>query len=73
MPRGKARFGQNSGPSRGGLCGRALRPTEASKAAAGYVRNTSILLKNSEIEVPRKSHLSAHSVVYIGSCHSNAY
>ena len=47
MPRGKARFGQNSGPSRGGLCRRALRPTEASKAAAGYVRNTSIELKNS--------------------------
>jgi hypothetical protein len=31
------------------------------------------MLKNSEIEVPRKSHLSAYSVVYVGSCHSNAY
>ena len=32
-----------------------------------------ILLKKSEIEVPRKSHLSAYSVVYVGSCQSNAY
>ena len=31
------------------------------------------MLKNSEIEVPRKSHLSAYSFVYVGSCHSNAY
>jgi hypothetical protein len=42
-----------------GLCGR---------APAHYP-----MLKNSEIEVPRKSHLSAYSVVYVGSCHSNAY
>jgi hypothetical protein len=30
-------------------------------------------VENSEIEVQRKSHLSAYSVVYVGSCHSNAY
>ena len=41
--------------------------------AAVNGRSAQILLKNSEIEVPRKSHLSAYSVVYVGSCHSNAY
>ena len=31
------------------------------------------MLKNSEIEVRRKSRFRAHSVVYDGSCHSKAY
>jgi hypothetical protein len=35
------RYGADSGPSRGDLCRRALRPIEASKAAVCYVRNTS--------------------------------
>jgi hypothetical protein len=35
-------------------------------------RNTSILLKKSEIEVPRKSRFRAHSVVFTGSCHCKA-
>ena len=49
---------------------RALRPVEASKARVRYVRSTSILLKKSEIEVPRKSHFRAESVVSTGACHS---
>ena len=51
----------------------AVRPTEASKASVCYVRSTSILLKNSEIEALRKSRLPAHSVVYASGCHSKAY
>ena len=47
-------------------------PIEASKAAACYVRNTSTLLKKSEIEVPRKSRFRAHRVVSTSSCHSRA-
>jgi hypothetical protein len=39
-------FGADSGPSQGDSRRRAIRPTEASKAAVCYVRNTSILLKN---------------------------
>ena len=35
-------YGTDSGPSRGDPCRRAFRPTEASKAAVCYVRNTSI-------------------------------
>jgi len=35
------------GRSRGGLCRGAIRPIEASKAAICYVRNPSIVLKNS--------------------------
>jgi hypothetical protein len=34
-------FGAHSGPSQGDLSRRAFRPTEASKAAARYVRFTS--------------------------------
>jgi len=33
-------------------------------------RNVQILLKKSEIEVPRKSHFRAESVVSTGACHS---
>jgi ABC-type multidrug transport system ATPase subunit len=35
-------------------------------------RRSKILLKKSETEVPRKSRIRAHSVVYTGSCHSKA-
>jgi hypothetical protein len=35
-------------------------------------RCAQILLKKSEIEVPRKSRFRAHGVVYAGSCHSKA-
>jgi len=34
-------FGAESGPSRGDPCRRAIRPIDASKAAVGFVRNTS--------------------------------
>jgi hypothetical protein len=47
-------------------------PSEASKAAVRYVRFTSIVLKKSEIEVPRKSRFRAHSVVTTSSCLSRA-
>jgi hypothetical protein len=40
--RATAGIGADSGPSRGDPCLSAFRPTEASKAAARYVRSTSI-------------------------------
>ena len=41
--------------------------------AAVNGRIAQILLKDSEIEVPRKSRIPANSVVYTSSCHSKAY
>jgi hypothetical protein len=38
---GNARFGRDTGPSRGDPCTPALRPIEASKAVVCYVRSTS--------------------------------
>src|SRR5271166_6659215 len=40
--KGMTAFGSDSSPSRGDPCRRALRPIEASKTAACYVRSTSI-------------------------------
>ena len=51
---------------------RSLRPIEASKAAVCYVRNTSIVLKNSEIEPLRKSSFRARRVVSANSLHGRA-
>ena len=42
------------------------------KAQFAYVRCTSILLKNSEIERRAKSGFRVHSVVYASRCHSKA-
>ena len=61
--------------------GRRLKPFDVPSAngslgAPGHLRRqtnvrlTSILLKKSEIEVPRKSHFRAESVVSTGACHS---
>ena len=52
--RKNAAFG-HSGRSRGDPCRRALRPTDASKAAVWYVRNTSIVLKNSNFRIDHNS------------------
>src|SRR5260221_7879691 len=46
--------------------------TPASVAAIRDDRSTSILLKKSEIEVPRKSRFRAHRVVSTSSCHNRA-
>jgi hypothetical protein len=56
-------YGAENGRSRGSLCRGALRPIATSTAAMRYVRSTSILLKNSQIEQLRKSPSCAHSVV----------
>jgi hypothetical protein len=42
-------------------------------AAIHYVRFTSIVLKNSEIEAPRKSRFRARHVISTGSPHGTAY
>jgi hypothetical protein len=47
-------------------------PNSSSRVAIRYDRFTSILLKKSEIKVPRKSHFRAESVVSTGACHSKA-
>jgi hypothetical protein len=41
--------------------------------AQRYVHLTSIPLKNSEIEVPPKSHLPANIVAFTGSCRCKGY
>ena len=51
-------------------------PCHASRPFTGPILNGSkgsILLKNSEIELPRKSRFRAQSVACTGSCHSKAY
>jgi hypothetical protein len=51
------------------------RPDSAVSRRAGLIlkgSNGSILLKKSEIEVPRKSRFRAQSVVSTDSCHSKA-
>jgi len=59
--------------SRGDSLGSAIRPIEASKAAFGNGSNTSILLKNSEIDPTRKSRIRARHVVSADSPHGRAY
>jgi hypothetical protein len=51
---------------------RASRPIEASNAVACYVRNTSILLKKSEIERSRKSSVRARRVASADSPNGRA-
>jgi hypothetical protein len=66
-------FGGDSGPSRGDPSTSASRPIEAFKDAVCYVRSTSILLKNSQIEQLRKSCSGAHCVVQAGGRHGKPY
>jgi hypothetical protein len=49
-----------------------IRLIEASKTVVCYVRNTSILLKNSEIEPSRKSRFRARCVISADSPHGRA-